>query len=344
MAGGCFWGPEEVSCARSPAWWQAPTWATPTAPAARRRRCGCRVRSDAARPMPDLLGTSFFRMHDPTTSIARATNRGRVPLGPLGHLPGAAKIAEEVKAKVDPLRQVEVEGGDRDRRADPPLRAGLRAPPAVPGEDPAATPATTCAGSPSLPPVRRARFYSTARCHQAVDAARQLPVLHHVLRGGPRLLRGVRPRRRCRAGAPPRRPPCRQGHASRFEGRGVLFHASDNHDAEPMRGSAHYLTLDARDQTTHLFTQLAVGGTVTTPLGIQPWSAYYGKLARPLRRAVDAHLCRVDGAAPALAGDHGRRSRWPRSTVWARRGDRAACPGPCRRAGPLTFAGELAGC
>jgi PhnB protein len=27
---------------------------------------------------------------------------------------------------------------------------------------------------------------------------------------------------------------------ARFEGPGVLFYASDNHDAEPMRGSAHF--------------------------------------------------------------------------------------------------------
>ena len=30
---------------------------------------------------------------------------------------------------------------------------------------------------------------------------------------------------------------------SRFEGPGVLFYASDNHDAEPMRGSAHILMI-----------------------------------------------------------------------------------------------------
>ena len=31
---------------------------------------------------------------------------------------------------------------------------------------------------------------------------------------------------------------------ARFEGPGVLFYASDNYDAEPMRGSAHFLTMD----------------------------------------------------------------------------------------------------
>lgn len=65
---------------------------------------------------------------------------------------------------------------------------------------------------------------------------------------------------------------------ARFEGPGVLFHASDNHDAEPMRGSAHFLTMNSRDETRRLFEQLAEGGTITTPPGIQPWGDYFGKL------------------------------------------------------------------
>lgn len=65
---------------------------------------------------------------------------------------------------------------------------------------------------------------------------------------------------------------------ARFEGPGVLFYASDNDDAEPMRGSAHILMLQDRERTTQLFGLLAEGGKVTTPLGIQPWGDYYGKL------------------------------------------------------------------
>jgi PhnB protein len=65
---------------------------------------------------------------------------------------------------------------------------------------------------------------------------------------------------------------------ARFEGPGVLFYASDNHDAEPMRGSAHILMTDDREGTERLFGKLAEGGVVTTPLGIQPWGDYYGKL------------------------------------------------------------------
>ncbi|MBY4615380.1 VOC family protein [Rhizobium redzepovicii] len=65
---------------------------------------------------------------------------------------------------------------------------------------------------------------------------------------------------------------------ARFEGTGILFFASDNHDAEPMRGSAHMLIMDDRDRTEELFAQLAEGGRITTPLAVQPWESYYGKL------------------------------------------------------------------
>jgi PhnB protein len=65
---------------------------------------------------------------------------------------------------------------------------------------------------------------------------------------------------------------------SKFEGPGVEFYASDNDDAEPMRGSAHMLTLDNHEQTRALFEKLAGGGRITTPLGMQPWGSFYGKL------------------------------------------------------------------
>ena len=65
---------------------------------------------------------------------------------------------------------------------------------------------------------------------------------------------------------------------SKFEGPGIEFYASDNDDAEPMRGSAHMLTLDDREETSRLFEKLANGGRVTTPLAAQPWGSYYGKL------------------------------------------------------------------
>jgi len=65
---------------------------------------------------------------------------------------------------------------------------------------------------------------------------------------------------------------------AKFEGPGVLFYASDNDDAEPMRGSAHILMLDEPSHTRELFARLADGGTVTTALGRQPWSNLYGKL------------------------------------------------------------------
>ncbi|PRH87498.1 VOC family protein [Labrys okinawensis] len=65
---------------------------------------------------------------------------------------------------------------------------------------------------------------------------------------------------------------------ARFEGPGILFFASDNHDAEPMRGSAHMLVTRDRGTTARLFASLADGGTVTTPLAVQPWGSFYGKL------------------------------------------------------------------
>ena len=65
---------------------------------------------------------------------------------------------------------------------------------------------------------------------------------------------------------------------AKFQGPGLLFYASDNDDAEPRRGSAHLLEMDSRDATDKLFQALGVGGTVTTPLAVQVWGGYYGKL------------------------------------------------------------------
>jgi PhnB protein len=55
---------------------------------------------------------------------------------------------------------------------------------------------------------------------------------------------------------------------AKFEGPGVLFYASDNDDAEPMRGSAHILMMNDRARTERLFALLSEGGKVATPLGI----------------------------------------------------------------------------
>lgn len=65
---------------------------------------------------------------------------------------------------------------------------------------------------------------------------------------------------------------------ARFEGPGVLFYASDNDDAEPMRGSAHLLMIDDPAETRSLFGRLAEGGRITTALDVQPWGDLYGKL------------------------------------------------------------------
>lgn len=64
---------------------------------------------------------------------------------------------------------------------------------------------------------------------------------------------------------------------AQFGGPGVLFYASDNDDAEPMRGSAHIITMDDRAEMSGLFQRLSAGGRITTPLRVQPWGSYYGK-------------------------------------------------------------------
>jgi len=65
---------------------------------------------------------------------------------------------------------------------------------------------------------------------------------------------------------------------AKFEGPGIIFFASDNDDAEPMKGAAHILMMHNREQTEQLFKRLGDGGNITTPLGIQSWGDYYGKL------------------------------------------------------------------
>jgi PhnB protein len=65
---------------------------------------------------------------------------------------------------------------------------------------------------------------------------------------------------------------------AQFEGPGVLFFASDNDDAEPMRGSAMIFMLNDANQTRLLFARLADGGRITTPLATQFWGDYFGKL------------------------------------------------------------------
>ncbi|QAU23008.1 VOC family protein [Dyella sp. M7H15-1] len=65
---------------------------------------------------------------------------------------------------------------------------------------------------------------------------------------------------------------------AQFAGPGVNFYASDNDDAEPMRGSAMIFMIDDLARTEQLFRRLAEGGNITTPFGVQPWGSYYGKL------------------------------------------------------------------
>lgn len=58
---------------------------------------------------------------------------------------------------------------------------------------------------------------------------------------------------------------------ARFEGPGVLFHASDNDDAEPMKGSALMLEFDDLAAMQELFDRMSAGGRITVPLARQVW-------------------------------------------------------------------------
>ena len=65
---------------------------------------------------------------------------------------------------------------------------------------------------------------------------------------------------------------------ARFEGPGVLFHASDNDDAEPMKGSALMLECGDPAKMRELFDRMATGGQVTVPLARQVWGTSFGML------------------------------------------------------------------
>ncbi|RUW98065.1 MAG: glyoxalase/bleomycin resistance/extradiol dioxygenase family protein [Mesorhizobium sp.] len=71
---------------------------------------------------------------------------------------------------------------------------------------------------------------------------------------------------------------------ARFEGPGVLFHASDNDDAEPMKGSAMMLEFDGAAAAPEvlarqeLFARMAEGGRITVPFARQYWGTSFGML------------------------------------------------------------------
>ena len=65
---------------------------------------------------------------------------------------------------------------------------------------------------------------------------------------------------------------------ARFEGPGVRFFASDNDDAEPMKGSALMLEFDDLAPMRELFGRMAAGGVVTVPLARQYWGSHFGML------------------------------------------------------------------
>jgi PhnB protein len=63
---------------------------------------------------------------------------------------------------------------------------------------------------------------------------------------------------------------------SRFEGPGILFFASDNDDAEPMKGGALLLELQDIVFAQELFKKFASGGLITVPLSMRPWGGHFG--------------------------------------------------------------------
>lgn len=65
---------------------------------------------------------------------------------------------------------------------------------------------------------------------------------------------------------------------ARFEGPGVLFHASDNDDAEPMKGSAMMLEFEGLTVMRELFARMAAGGRITVPLARHYWGTSFGML------------------------------------------------------------------
>jgi len=77
---------------------------------------------------------------------------------------------------------------------------------------------------------------------------------------------------------------------AKFEGPDLLFYASDNEDAEPMRGSAHLLAMDDRDSTNKLFQALGADGTITTRLGRPALGRLLRQIDRSFRCSVDAEL------------------------------------------------------
>ncbi|TIW94717.1 MAG: glyoxalase/bleomycin resistance/extradiol dioxygenase family protein [Mesorhizobium sp.] len=65
---------------------------------------------------------------------------------------------------------------------------------------------------------------------------------------------------------------------ARFEGSGVLFHASDNDDAEPMKGSAMMLEFEDLAAMRELFGGMSAGARITVPLARQVWGTSFGML------------------------------------------------------------------
>ena len=74
---------------------------------------------------------------------------------------------------------------------------------------------------------------------------------------------------------------------ARFEGPGVLFHASDNDDAEPMKGSALMLEFDDQAKMRKLFRARGLRRPDHRALGAASLGNKFRHAGRCLWRAVD---------------------------------------------------------
>ncbi len=155
LAGGCFWGMEELlrkipGVVEIDVGYTGGKTAHPTYNDVHEGTTGhaeaVRVVFDPSKlTYADLLDKWFFRMHDPTTKNRQGNDVGLAV--PVGHLRDVARAAEDRRGGEGAGREVgalEEPGRHRDRRRRAPGRRRSRTTRTTCRRTPAATPATTC--------------------------------------------------------------------------------------------------------------------------------------------------------------------------------------------------------